>query len=103
MIIVWLVGIGVLIMKPIYRCEYCDVTGTEEEIREHEEKCIKNYNKKGCLTCKYCETDGINTVKCKQGTEIAEGKYCENCPKHETGEPEVVGIMNAFKDLFKGV
>ena len=37
-------------MKAIYRCEYCDVTGTEEEIREHEEGCFKNYNKKSCLT-----------------------------------------------------
>lgn len=88
-------------MKPIYRCEYCDVTGTEEEIREHEEKCIKNYNKKSCLTCKHCETDGIKSVKCKLGIEIEEDKYYENCPKHEVGKPEVKGFMKMFEEMFK--
>lgn len=89
-------------MKAIYRCEYCDVTGTEEEILEHEEECIKNYNKKSCFTCKYCETDGFKTVKCKRGREIPEDKYYENCPKHEVGEPEVTGFMRAFTDMFNG-
>ena len=90
-------------MKPIYRCEYCTFTGTEEEVLKHEEKCIKNYNKKSCLTCKHCETDGIKSVKCKQGTELAEDQYYENCPKHEIGEPEVKGFMAMFGDIFKGV
>ena len=90
-------------MRPIYRCEYCDFTGTEEEELTHEEKCIKNYNKKSCFTCKHCETDGIKSVKCKLGTEIAEDKYYENCPKHEIGAPEVKGVMAMFGDIFKGV
>lgn len=88
-------------MKPIYRCEYCDVTGTEEEILEHEEECVQNYNKKSCLTCKYCSTDGFRQVKCKNGKEIPEGKIVERCPMHEIGEIEVVGFMNAFADMFK--
>ena len=88
-------------MKPIYRCEYCDVTGTEEEIREHEEECIKNYNKKSCLTCKHCKTDGIKKVECKQGKEIPEGQMVERCPIHEVGDIEVTGFMSMFGDLFK--
>ena len=31
-------------MKPIYRCEYCDFTGIEEDVMKHEEACNKNYN-----------------------------------------------------------
>ena len=87
-------------MKPLYRCEYCDVTGTEEEIREHEEKCIKNYKKKSCFTCKHCATDGVQSVKCKLGIEIEEDKYYENCPKHEVGKPEVKGFMKMFEEMF---
>ena len=33
-------------MKPIYRCEYCDFTGIEEDVLKHEETCNKNYNLK---------------------------------------------------------
>lgn len=88
-------------MKPIYRCEYCDVTGTEEEVQKHEEECIKNYNKKSCYTCKHCNTDGLKKVECKKGKEIPEGKYFERCPMHEVGEPEITGIMSMFTDLFK--
>lgn len=88
-------------MKQIYRCEYCDVTGTEEEIREHEEKCFKNYNLKGCYTCKHCSTDGFKMVKCKQGIEIPEEKYVKGCSKHEVGEIEVTGFMGVFMDAFK--
>ena len=31
-------------MKAIYRCDFCDQTGTAEEIMQHEESCIYNYN-----------------------------------------------------------
>lgn len=89
-------------MKPIYRCEYCDFTGIAEEVQKHEEECIKNYNLKGCYTCKHCSTDGFKTVKCKQDIELPEGKYMKKgCSKHEVGEMEVIGFMGAFMDVFK--
>lgn len=88
-------------MKPIYRCEYCDVTGIEEEVYEHEKECPKNYNLKNCLTCKHCWTDGFRMVGCKKGKEIPEGKMMERCPDHEVGEIEVRGFMSAFMDAFK--
>ena len=88
-------------MKIIYKCEYCDVTGTKEELQKHEKECVKNYHKKSCLTCKHCLTDGFKTVECKQGIEIPEGKMRTNCPQHEVGEMEVMGFMKMFSDLFK--
>lgn len=88
-------------MKPIYRCEYCNVTGTEEEILKHEEECLKNYNRKGCTTCKHCWTDGLKTAGCKKGREIPDGMTLEGCPDHEVGEFEVRGFMGAFMEVFK--
>lgn len=72
-------------MKPIYRCEYCNEMGTEDYIREHEEKCLYNYNKKSCLTCKHVERDKIN-YKCKVEKDIPKGQYYLNCDKYEFDE-----------------
>ena len=52
-------------MKPVFKCDYCDKMGTEEEIREHEEKCTENYDKKSCYTCKH------------RGRLIMENKLCK--------------------------
>ena len=88
-------------MKPIYRCDYCDFTGIEEEVQKHELECTKNYNLKGCLTCKHCMSDGLSKVECKLNREIPEGKMYTQCPAHEVGEVEVVGIMKMFGDFLK--
>ena len=88
-------------MKPIYRCEYCDFTGIEEEVLKHEEECPKNYNKKSCLTCKHCWTDGIRTIGCKNGKEIPEEQMYENCSIHEVGEPEVRGFIGKLMEVLK--
>ena len=40
-------------MKQLFRCDYCDQTGTAEEIEKHEVRCIHNYTKRSCLTCKH--------------------------------------------------
>ena len=87
-------------MKPVYRCDYCDVTGTEEEILKHEAECIKNPHNRGCFSCKHCETDGFKNVACKQGREIPDGKYVERCHLYEFGEPEVTGVMSLFSHMF---
>lgn len=90
-------------MKPIYRCEYCDHMGTEDEVREHEKECLKNFNNKGCLTCKHCKTDGLKHMECFYGEEIPEGKQFLHCDKHENGKPEIVGFMGAFMNVFGGI
>ena len=40
-------------MKALYRCDFCEKTGTVEEIQEHEEKCLYNPKNKSCATCTY--------------------------------------------------
>ena len=87
-------------MKPIYRCEYCDHMGTEDEVQEHEKECLKNFNNKGCLTCKHCKTDGIKKMECFYGKEIPEGNQFIHCDKHENGRPEVVGFMGILLNAF---
>lgn len=70
-------------MKQLFRCEYCDEIGTEEEIREHEKTCLWNYDKKSCWTCKYMENLLVG-VKCKlDDTKIPLGKYIEQCACYE--------------------
>ena len=38
-------------MKPLFRCEYCNKIGTEEELVKHENECINNYTKRSCNSC----------------------------------------------------
>ena len=87
-------------MKPLYRCEYCDFTGTEEEVKEHEATCIKNYNLKGCLTCMNCNTDGFSSITCMAGRDIPEGHMYKDCSDYKQGEVKVTGFMSMFSDLF---
>ena len=42
-------------MKQLFRCEYCDKTGTAEQIAEHEKECMYNYHKRSCWACKHAE------------------------------------------------
>ncbi|MDD5980165.1 MAG: hypothetical protein PUC23_03535 [bacterium] len=71
-------------MKPVFKCDYCSKMGTEEEIREHEEKCPDNYDKKDCNTCIHRK---INMKKewyeCQAGKEIPKGKVYVFCDKYE--------------------
>lgn len=90
-------------MKLVYRCEYCDHMGTEDEVREHEANCYKNFNNKGCVTCKHCKTDGLRSMECEYGVEIPEGQQFLHCAKHEIGKPEVVGFMGTIMDMFGGL
>jgi hypothetical protein len=40
-------------MKPLFRCDYCDFTGVEEEVIKHEETCMHNHTRRSCSTCKH--------------------------------------------------
>ena len=90
-------------MKPVFRCDYCDKIGTEEEMKAHEAECSKNFNNKGCLTCKHCKMDTLATMTCVYGKEIPEGKQWLHCARHEKGEPEVIGTAKVLADLFGGL
>jgi sarcosine oxidase delta subunit len=87
-------------MKQIFRCEYCTEYGTAEEIMKHEEKCIYNYNKKSCLTCKYAENK-FACINCQAGVELEQGKYMEGCSKYAWDERDHT-ISSSFSKMFGG-
>lgn len=72
-------------MKPIFRCEYCDKIGVEEEILKHEAECIYNRTRRSCYTCKHAERSGLN-ISCKWGREIPSKKYFQDCDCYEWDE-----------------
>lgn len=90
-------------MKQLFRCEYCSKVGTEEEIREHEETCVYNYNKKSCWTCKH-KNNLCFKFACKLNKEIPEGKYIEQCDKYEDNEKNHTteeSLTSMFNNIFK--
>ena len=92
-------------MKPVYRCEYCDHMGTEDEVREHEVKCYWNYDRKSCWTCKHRDRSIMTRFKCLLGTEIPAGKIYEFCGKYERNEDESYPKTSSdiFRGLFRGL
>lgn len=90
-------------MVALYRCSYCDFIGSMEEVAAHEVECFKNPNNRGCMTCAHC-SKMMTYVKCKKGKEIEEGKYIQQCPLYEDGQPTNDSIFgNLFGNLFDGV
>ena len=88
-------------MKPVYRCEYCDHMGTEDEVRTHEEKCIWNYDRRSCWTCKH--RSGATKITCTLGTEIADGCLIEFCSKYENdGRSKMHTASDIFGKFFGG-
>ena len=67
---------GGIKMKPVYKCEYCDKMGTKEEIKEHEEQCYYNYDRKSCWTCKHRDPKSLMRFKCLLEKEIPEN-FCK--------------------------
>lgn len=95
-------------MKPVFKCDYCSKMGTEEEIREHEPKCIENYDRKSCYTCVHRKISCIHNIKennktfvyeCKADKEIPKGNIIEFCSQYERKEMpnDLVGL---FGNLF---
>jgi len=40
-------------MYVLYKCDFCDRTGSEDKIRGHEAECEFDINNKACSTCKF--------------------------------------------------
>ena len=90
-------------MKKIFRCEYCDKTGIEEEILKHEDNCIYNHTKRSCMTCKHVENI-ITRFNCKAGKDIPEGKQFVDCDKYEwDGVDHAHVTPNVFGNIFGGL
>ena len=88
-------------MKPVYRCEYCDHMGTEDEVREHEINCYWNYDRRSCWTCKHRDRSSLMRLKCLLGTEIPEGKIYEFCCQYDRDEKE--SSPKTSSDIFRGL
>lgn len=88
-------------MKQLFRCDYCDFTGTAEEIEQHEAQCIHNYTKRSCLTCKHAQMKNFKSYTCALNKEIPEGKYFEQCPQYEWDEKDMArrSLNNVFGGL----
>ena len=80
-------------MKAIYKCEYCKLMGTEEEIAKHEEICIFNHDKKGCYTCLNMGGNICSPV-CEKGYFL-DGKARDSCKDY------IQRIGFGWNELFK--
>ena len=87
-------------MKPVFKCDYCSKMGTEEEIREHEEKCPDNYDRKSCETCIHQKLNmKCRWYECDAGKEIPEGKVYLFCDTYERKEKS----KNEYSDLISSM
>ena len=94
-------------MKPVFKCDYCDFMGTEEEVREHEAECYEHYDLRSCTTCVHkqiCFSKEFVSgyFKCKCGVDLSEGKMMLRCGKYERKE-DTDDLGNIFSGLFGGL
>ena len=90
-------------MKPVYKCDYCDHMGTEDDVREHEIKCFYNYDRKSCYTCKHRDSISLVRYKCLLDIDIPEKHIIEFCGKYEQnekGQPKTADDI--FSNFFGG-
>lgn len=89
-------------MKPVYKCDYCDFMGIEEDVLKHEPTCVDNYDRKSCFTCSNREMKGFR-FKCTCGIEIPEGKIYEFCGKYDRKEKTEHELCDIFSGMFGGI
>ena len=73
-------------MKPVFKCDYCSFMGTEEEVKEHETKCVKNYTRRSCSTCRHQKYKTIMSFECTEGVEVPDNHIVEFCSKYNRRE-----------------
>lgn len=86
-------------MKPVFKCDYCDFMGTEGEVKEHEEKCTDNYNRRSCYTCEYRKYKSMTQYECTNGKELPECQIFEFCDKYKRRPKS----DNPWNDLMGGL
>ena len=90
-------------MKPVFKCDYCQHIGTEEDVREHESICMENYDRKNCYTCTNRNIKTLTKFGCDCGKEIPEGHILEFCDKYERKEKKIdYDLGNIFGSIFGG-
>jgi len=90
-------------MKPLYKCDWCDHTGTKLEMRDHEATCVYNKNLRHCFTCGF-NSGVFGMVKCDKGVELPKGQYVRYCNLWEEKEqdPNLSETDSILKMFFKG-
>jgi len=90
-------------MKPLYKCDWCDHTGTELEMRDHEATCVYNKSLRHCFTCGL-NSGAFGVVKCDKGIELPKGRYVRYCNLWEEKEqdPDPNGTDSILKAFFRG-
>lgn len=77
-------------MKPVFKCDYCNFMGTEEEVKEHEPTCMDNYDRRSCYTCQHRGririVNNLCKYECDKEIDIPEGKLVEFCHLYERKE-----------------
>lgn len=90
-------------MKPLYKCDFCDMTGTEENVYIHEATCINNPKRKSCQYCTNKKTKFINgsgiTYLC-DFKDIPEEQQYINCDKFALKKMNVFPIDDIFGSFF---
>lgn len=81
-------------MKPVYKCEYCTFTGTEDEVREHEVRCTENYDRRSCYTCEH-RGNGGSQFQCNCGRDIPANHIYEFCPNYcRKSEDKLTNVLD---------
>ena len=64
-------------MQPVYRCDYCNRKGSKAEIKKTRARLRFNKARRTCHTC--CYREGWTFFKCKNGKDLPEKSYMQNC------------------------
>jgi hypothetical protein len=94
-------------MKPVFKCDYCQFIGTEEEVSEHEPKCFDNYDRRSCYTCAHRgQMSMVNKLvkyECGKGIDVPEGKIYEFCNSYERKPKPDTPWLDATRGFFGGM
>ena len=93
-------------MKPVFKCDYCQFMGTEEEVNEHEPKCFDNYDRRSCYTCahrgKMSMVNKLVKYECGKGIDVPEGKIYEFCNSYERKLKPESPLYDTVRSFFGG-
>lgn len=68
-------------VKKTFTCKYCELMGSDLDIRCHTQVCMYHPGNKRCKTCKYFELDSYGEVTCLCTTSKADmGGLVRRCP-----------------------
>lgn len=75
-------------MISLYKCDYCNFIGSEEEVYKHENICEHNPSRLNCSSCQYSSFKTMKQYKCtlRPEREIPENQEFINCPDHSIRE-----------------